>query len=242
MSHRQSPIKYWGVMPAAGVGTRMQLDYPKQYLKVAGKTILEHSIAALLTHPRIESLVVCLSPDDGVFPSLNIQDNRVVTALGGAERSDSVLNGLMKLKNLAAEDDWVLVHDAARPCLQVSSINRLVEQLEGDSVGGILALKAKDTLKQASVKASLPSSDIPEVCQTLDRNAIWQAQTPQMFRYGVLLSALRYCADHELTVTDEASALEHKGHAVKLIEGSAQNIKVTTPEDQRLAEFLLSQR
>ncbi len=241
----------WGVMPAAGIGSRMQLKTPKQYLKVAGKTVLEHSMSLLLDLPQLSKMVVCVSSHDAVFETLP-NHPQVFSTQGGETRADSVLNGLRALDQ-AQHDDWVLVHDAARPCLPPLVLQRLVTELVGCDVsvaGGILALPAQDTLKQATLKPNLlkPSKlneceadQVPYIAKTLDRSVVWQAQTPQMFRYGVLRESLEHCLQNNWVVTDEASALELNGHAVKLIEGSAQNIKITTQHDLKLAEFLLSQ-
>ncbi len=226
--------KLWAIVPAAGVGSRMQREVPKQYLSVAGKTVIEHTLERLLECEQLEGIVVCLSPSDGRFPELAIaQRSAIETTLGGDTRAQSVLNGLAAIEGQVSEDDWVLVHDAARPCISSASIAHLLHQTKEDKVGGILALPAKDTLKQAL-------ADQAVVSQTLDRSLVWQAQTPQMFRYGLLADSLRRALDLNVEITDEASALEWAGHRVKLIEGSARNIKITTPDDLALAEFLLT--
>ena len=232
--------KLWGVMPAAGAGTRMELGFPKQYLKIAGKTVIEHSIEVMLGLDELAQLTVCLSADDDRFSALRYDDERLSTTLGGETRAQSVLNGLIAIESQAEPNDWVLVHDAARPCLQPSMLEHLVVSLREEETGGILAIPAKDTLKLAGPSEQNDDQGGPLVIRTLDRSKVWLAQTPQMFRYKVLLSALNYCIENGLKVTDEASALEQAGYAVKLIAGSAANIKVTNPEDQRLAEFLLS--
>jgi len=233
-----SPAKIWGILPAAGVGARMGLKFPKQYLPLGDKTIIEHSIALMLSVSELDCLTVCLSAEDQHFSHLNIDTggDRLRTTLGGDTRAQSVLNGLLSIQTLTQPGDWVLVHDAARPCLTLAVLERLITSLKSDPVGGILALKSKDTLKQANEGNQGAAS----ISHTIDRSGIWQAQTPQMFRYRLLLEALEFCAEKNLEVTDEASALEYAGHSVKLIEGSAANIKVTNPEDQALAEFLLS--
>ncbi len=232
---RENSPKFWGVMPAAGVGSRMGLDFPKQYLRVNDKAIIEHSIDRLLDDTNIERLIVCISPSDTYFAELRLTNSRMQSTLGGATRADSVLNGLTALHDLAEADDWVLVHDAARPCLEPAMLRNFIAEVQGDDVGGILAQPSKDTLKMASSEALEPRSQT-----TLDRTQIWQAQTPQMFRYGLLVKALGHCLSSGLDVTDEASAVEQLGHTVKLVPGTATNIKVTSPEDQRLAEFILS--
>lgn len=227
--------KYWAIMPAAGIGSRMESTMPKQYLKLAGKTIIEHSIDAILRLANLELLIVCISENDRRFSELPVTSDRITTELGGESRAQSVLNGVLALGGKARDDDWVLVHDAARPCLQSEDLNRLLASLESDPVGGVLAVKANDTLK-----LSTTTGGQDRVAKTVDRSQIWLAQTPQMFRYGLLREALEHCKSEQLAVTDEASALEQIGHSVKLIRGSYHNIKVTTPDDRKLAQFLLS--
>lgn len=234
-----SPSKLWGILPAAGIGARMGTNTPKQYLEVAGKAIIQHSIELMLTRSELESLTVCLAAGDIHFAKLGITHPKLTTTAGGNTRADSVLNGLKSIRDKAEADDWVLVHDAARPCLEPAMLARMIDTLVYDQVGGILATRAKDTLKKVLPPA--PGADQQSVSYTLDRSDIWQAQTPQLFRYGLLTKALEFCLEHNLEVTDEASALEHAGYPVKLVEGSATNIKVTNPEDRLLAEFLLSQ-
>ncbi len=240
-------VNIWCVMPAAGVGTRMQAHCPKQYLSLAGKTVLEHSVSLFLALKQVQTITVCLSKDDAYADNLALFSNRVLRTDGGNTRAQSVLNGLKSLKNNAANDDWVVVHDAARPCLEPALVACLISQLEQDAVGGLLAVPAKDTLKLVKSDDELlrqpPANNTSlTVSRTLDRALIWQAQTPQMFRYGLLLNAIESALDSGVDITDEASAMEAAGHAVKLVEGSAHNIKITTPEDLALAEFLLSTR
>jgi len=226
--------KLWVVIPAAGSGQRMQSALPKQYLTLNGKTILEHTLSVFLRRDDIEKVVVCLARDDQVWPTLACANEpKLVTQVGGATRADSVLNGLSGLPDSVHDDDWVLVHDAARPCLHDDVLQRLIEQLSEDNVGGILAIPAKDTLKQSSSDLS------PRVESTLDRSLVWQAQTPQMFRYKLLKDALNHALNSNIDITDEASALESTGKQPRLIEGDARNIKVTTPDDLVFAEFLL---
>jgi len=229
--------KLWAIMPAAGVGSRMGLEFPKQYLTVAGKPIIQHSMELLLGIRDLTKLVVCLSPHDVHFSHLDVTHPALHTTLGGASRAQSVLNGLLAIQDEVNADDWVLVHDAARPCLEPRVLSHFINVVQSDDVGGILALKAKDTLKRAG-----QGEHRGRILETLDRSDVWQAQTPQMFRYALLFNALNHALTNQLDVTDEASALEYQGHAVKLVDGSAANIKVTNPEDQALAEFLLSER
>ena len=224
----------WAVLPAAGSGRRMAAEIPKQYLEVAGATLLEHSLRALLACYDIRAVVVVLDPadrrNDRVSAVLN--DARVRIAGGGAERADSVAAGLRALAGEANPDDWVLVHDAARPCVDVTSIKKLIDAVTETGVGGILAEPLVDTLKRAD--------DHGRVVETLDRRHLWRAQTPQMFRLDELSDALAQARREGSLVTDEASAMELAGHPVQLVAGSPRNLKVTVPADLALAQFYLS--
>lgn len=217
--------RFWLVIPAAGVGARMQADRPKQYLQLAGRCIIEHSLDCFLDHPDLLGVVVCLAPDDPYWPKLACaQDPRIQRANGGPERADSVLQGLLQLSQMGADEaDWVLVHDAARPNLSRVDLDRLLTELADDPVGGLLAVPARDTLKRAGADG--------RVAQTIDRSQIWQAFTPQMFRFGALQRALADALVSAVAITDEASALEWAGQAPRLIEGRADNLKITRPED-----------
>ena len=226
-------IKFWGVVPAAGVGKRMQADRPKQYLGLAGKTVLEQTLARLLGANVFNAIVVAISAEDPYWPELEISLHpQVVTAPGGKERADSVLSALKTLRDNADDNDWVLVHDAARPCITFEDIHKLIGALSNDDVGGILALSSHDTLKNVQDNSILG---------TLDRRHIWRALTPQMFRYGMLKNALVECGGN-IAITDEASALELKGFKPKIVEGRPDNIKITRPEDLALAQFYLEQQ
>ncbi|WP_339907843.1 2-C-methyl-D-erythritol 4-phosphate cytidylyltransferase, partial [Pseudomonas guineae] len=227
---------FWALIPAAGIGSRMRADRPKQYLQLANKTIIEHTLACFTGHPQIRGVVVSLAVDDPYWPSLPCANNpRIQRADGGAERADSVLNGLLRLSELGAEDqDWVLVHDAARPNLARSDLDLLLVELAADSVGGLLAVPARDTLKRAGADGRVQA--------TVDRATIWQAFTPQMFRVGPLQRALADAMIAGVAVTDEASAMEWAGQAPRLIEGRADNIKVTRPEDLQNLSLLWQRR
>ncbi|EIK97855.1 2-C-methyl-D-erythritol 4-phosphate cytidylyltransferase [Pseudomonas sp. M47T1] len=216
---------FWAVIPAAGVGARMAADRPKQYLQLGGRTILEHSLDCFLDHPGLKGLVVSLAEDDPYWPGLaSARDSRIQRAPGGAERADSVLNALLHLHAQgAADDDWVLVHDAARPNLSRTDLDKLLGELAHDPVGGLLAVPARDTLKRADAHG--------RVAETVDRSTIWQAYTPQMFRLGALHRALADSLVADVAITDEASAMEWSGQAPRLIEGRSDNLKVTRPED-----------
>ncbi len=216
---------FWAVIPAAGVGARMRADRPKQYLELAGRTILEHSLACFLDHPNLKRVVVGLSVDDPYWPELDCaSDSRIERVDGGKERADTVLKALLRLDELGARpNDWVLVHDAARPNLSRGDLDLLLAELADDAIGGLLAVPARDTLKRAGPDG--------RVAETVDRSVIWQAYTPQMFRFGSLHRSLADALVSGVAVTDEASAIEWSGQAPRLIEGRADNLKVTRPED-----------
>jgi 2-C-methyl-D-erythritol 4-phosphate cytidylyltransferase len=221
--------RLWFVVPAAGASRRMGTGIAKQYLPCRGRTVLEWALAPLLAHARLAGGVVALAADDTGWSRLPAAlRERVATTIGGRERADSVLAGLRALP--ADAGDWVLVHDAARPCLPRADLDRLIEACEDDAVGGLLALPVADTLKRA---------DGPRVAATVAREGLWRAQTPQMFRRGLLERALVASADAGLPPTDEAGAVERLGERPLLVEGSAQNVKVTRPTDLALVEACL---
>ncbi|MEK0362656.1 2-C-methyl-D-erythritol 4-phosphate cytidylyltransferase [Pseudomonas sp. CBC3] len=217
--------EFWAVIPAAGVGSRMRADRPKQYLPLAGKSVIEHTLSCFLDHPGLLGLVVSLAADDPYWANLDCaKDPRIQRADGGAERADSVLAGLHRLSERGARDgDWVLVHDAARPNLSRQDLDKLLVELGDDPVGGLLAVPARDTLKRAGTDG--------RVVETIDRSVIWQAFTPQMFRLGALRDALANVLEAGAAVTDEASALEWAGFSPRLVEGRSDNLKITRPED-----------
>lgn len=221
------------IVPAAGVGKRMGAAIPKQYLPLAGRPVLEHTLACLLAEPRIAGIVVALGAEDEWWPTLQLGDRRRITRVeGGAERADSVMNALRALDGVADAEDWVLVHDAARPCLPRADLERLFCELADDPVGGLLAAPVRDTMKRAG--------DGPRVAATVDRSGLWHALTPQMFRFALLREALAAALAARVAITDEASAIEWFGLQPRLVEGSAANLKITRPEDLRLAEFFLT--
>lgn len=229
-----SRARLWAIVPAAGAGLRMGADRPKQYLPLAGRTVLDHALGALLAEPRVELLVLVVARGDDAWREIVGDEPRVTTAAGGAERCHSVLSGLEALAGRAAEDDWVLVHDAARPCLGRGDLERLVAALEDEPAGGLLAVPLADTLKRGSPDLRVEG--------TVPRAGMWRALTPQAFRYGLLRDALRACVAAGDLVTDEAAAMERAGHRPKLVPGSAANIKVTGPEDLAVAEAVLAAR
>ena len=219
------------VVPAAGIGSRMQSECPKQYLKLGGKTLLEHALESLLIHPAVSRIIVAISPDDPYFSSLPIaSDARISVVQGGKERADSVLAGL----NVVSSAHWVLVHDAARPCLHPDDLNRLLAITSTSKVGGILAAPVRDTMKRAE-----PGKEA--IAHTVDREALWHALTPQLFPLTLLRECLTRALQEGATITDEASALEYCGYHPDLVIGRSDNIKVTRPEDLALAAFYLTQ-
>ncbi len=218
-------VPFWVVIPAAGIGSRMQADRPKQYLSIGNSTIIEHTLDCFLPHPDLLGIVVALSEEDAYWPQLPCAtDPRIRITVGGGERADSVLNGLDKLMQDGAQsDDWVLVHDAARPNLLASDLDLLITTLATDPVGGLLAVPVRDTLKQIGPDG--------RVSNTPDRTMFWQAYTPQMFRLSELREAIHGALAAGVQITDEASAMEWAGKAPRLVEGRADNLKVTRPED-----------
>ncbi|MCK5669480.1 MAG: 2-C-methyl-D-erythritol 4-phosphate cytidylyltransferase [Gammaproteobacteria bacterium] len=228
-------IRYWAVIPAAGIGSRMQAEVPKQYLSINHKTILEHTLERFCSHPKIEGVVVAIAGNDNIWKTLGISSHPKITVVeGGVERCHSVLNGLRALSDKAHVSDWVLVHDAARPCLRKLDIDRLIESLDGHNVGGLLGLPVKDTMKRADRSFTIQ--------ETVEREGLWHALTPQMFRFKLLKDALESALKKNNIVTDEASAMELAGYQPLLVEGHADNLKITQPEDLALASFFLVQQ
>lgn len=227
--------RVWAVVPAAGVGARMGAEVPKQYLPLLGRPLIEHTLERLLSHPRIAGVVVAVAAGDGRWRALGLAGQPgVTTVTGGAERCHSVLNALAWLLGQGRGGAWVLVHDAARPCLSHGEIDRLLETLADDPVGGLLGLPVRDTMKRAGAQ--------DRVAGTVPREGLWHALTPQMFRTGALHAALGSALARGELVTDESSAMELAGHAPRLVPGRPENIKVTRPEDLALAELYLRQQ
>ena len=234
-------------MPAAGAGSRFGAGRPKQYAALAGRTVIEWALAPFLADPRCVQIVVALSSEDTAWTQLagrleagagDPQNQpRLTRAAGGARRSDSVRNALRTLEGRAGPADWVLVHDAARPCLDRRDLERLVTALAAHPVGGLLAVPAADTFKRARAAARGESS--AEVAETVERSALWRALTPQMFRYAPLCAALDAAHAAGRFPSDEAQALEWAGEHPQLIEGAASNLKITTGEDLELAAAVL---
>lgn len=227
--------RYWVIVPAAGSARRMGAAVPKQYLPLAGRTVIEWSLAPFVERQQVVGIVVVLAEQDERWQRTDLARHaKILTATGGAERIDSVLAGLGALRRRAAADDWVLVHDAARPCLQGEDIDRLMDELRDDAVGGLLAAPVVDTLKRAD--------DGGRIAQTVPREKLWRALTPQMFRRDVLLRALAGAVAKGMAVTDEAQAVEALGLRPKLVAGDADNIKITLPEDVHRAMRILRSR
>ena len=233
---------YWypqAVVPAAGVGSRMKADRPKQYLLVAGKAVLEHTVEKLLSHPNISKVVVAITEGDPYYPELAIANHPdVIRVDGGSERADSVLSGLRYVSTQRLSE-WVLVHDAARPCVTHDDIDKLIEQCLLEDQGGILSAPVVDTMKCAKENTC---DDKVEVKSTIDRSNLWHAFTPQMFKTKELKQAIEKAQINGLTITDEASAIESVGLPCQLISGRRDNIKITRPEDLVLADFYLNQQ
>jgi len=228
--------KLWAIVPAAGAGRRMSTNIPKQYLPLGEKTVLEHTLDTLLACTQLAGVVVVLSADDGYWPDLQDRYAReqLETVTGGAERCHSVLNGLLYLAGKVDADDWVLVHDAARPCVRLADINTLINTLSVTAHGGLLGVPVADTMKQVDAD--------DRITATVARESLWHAYTPQMFRAGLLRAALQHAIDKDLLVTDEASAMELAGYQPRMVQGQRDNIKITVPSDLELAAFYLRTR
>lgn len=228
-------VHYWGIVPAAGIGRRMGAGLPKQFLSLGHHTVLEHSLESLWNAIKLKGLVLV---SDGHPALASIQerfsDYRLLRAPGGRQRCHSVMNGLHALEGEAQADDWVLVHDAARPCVRQQDLHRLQQAVKGHTVGGLLGFPVHDTMKRADSEGAVEA--------TVDRRGLWHACTPQMFRYGMLCDALAKALADGYEVTDESSAMEHAGHRPLLVESHTDNIKITQPADLPLAEFFLQQQ
>lgn len=224
------------VLPAAGIGKRMQTDCPKQYLTIGKKTILEYAIDTLLYHPRIKLIIVVINSQDDRFQSLAIAHHtKIQVVYGGEQRADSVMAGLQQAEQYINQSSWVLVHDAARPCLHPDDLDKLLAVIERSEMGGILAMPVRDTMKRAEASPAV-------INQTLERQQLWHALTPQIFPFALLKDCLSAGIEKGVEITDEASALEYYGYQPLLIKGRSDNIKITYPEDLALAEFYLTRR
>ena len=232
-------VTYWLVMPAAGRGKRLGADRPKQYLNLLDRSMIEWSLDVFLQDAACRGGVVAVAPEDPDWPQVRSRLARqVIEAPGGAQRSDSVRQALETLRTSgAADEDWVLVHDAARPCVTHGEVQALLQAVAAGADGGLLALPLADTLKRTEAAHAVPCAQ-----ETVPREALWRALTPQMFRLGPLLMALRACASAQRVPTDEAQAMEWQGLRPRLVTGESTNLKVTTLADLALAESILHRR
>lgn len=230
-----SNLPVWAVIPASGIGQRMQAELPKQYLKLTDKTIIEHTLDKLLSHNLIIGAVVILSADDKYWDRLNYKPSKpLFLARGGEQRQHSVNNGLEILNSNIQQDCYALVHDAVRPLVSHSDISRLIETAQQHDDGALLAAPVADTLKR--------QDDEGNIDQTISRAGLWRAFTPQIFRANLLSKALRYVQENRLEITDDASAIEAMGLKPKLVLGSSENFKITLPEDLTLARQIWTSR
>jgi len=230
-----SNSEVWAVVPAAGIGSRMQADRPKQYLQLDGKMVIENTLQRLALHPKIKGIVISVAENDPWWSQCSQDyDCPIHVVSGGAERADSVLNALTKLTTLTDDDPWVLVHDAARPCIRHGDIDAMLTSLSEHSVGGILGIPVNDTVKRANAQQ--------EITETVSRQGLWRASTPQMFHLQALTNALQTAKQQQLIVTDEASAMELAGLQPMMVEGHSDNIKITLPQDLALASLYLQQQ
>ena len=228
-------MKYWAVIPAAGAGKRMARAVPKQYLPLLGRSVLEWALQPFLSDRRCIGIALALAEHDTYWPKIGLRHDKLTVVTGGAERADSVLAGLNSLLDSASRNDWVAVHDAARPCLHPDDLEALLAIAdESEAVGGLLATPLSDTLKQANREQ--------RAIGTVPREFLWRAQTPQLFRLGGLHDALQRAVASGQVVTDEAGAMEALGFQPRLIAGRSDNLKITLPEDVALAESVLAAR
>lgn len=235
MIEAPTSARFFALVPAAGIGARMVADRPKQYLPLHGRPILLHTLQRLCDHPRIAGVWVGVSIDDPYWPELQFAHPHFRGAyVGGAQRALTVLNGLRAMQSHADADDWVLVHDAVRPCVRAEDIDCLMDAARTHVDGALLGLPMADTVKRANLAH--------EVVETVPREGLWRALTPQMFRLGALREALESAVRDGVTVTDEASAIERAGGRPLMVAGQADNIKITLPGDLALAALYLQQQ
>jgi 2-C-methyl-D-erythritol 4-phosphate cytidylyltransferase len=226
------------VVPAAGVGKRMQAQCPKQYLTIEQHTILEHTVFKLLSHPLITHVVIAISKGDEYFQDTALHSHQNISVVdGGAERVDSVLSGLLSINS--NDFPWVMVHDAARPCVDLDDISALIEQSQTNNCGGLLAYPVRDTMKKAQPVSAQATHQVE---QTIERENLWHALTPQLYKTNELISAIPQALKDKIAITDESSAIEYAGLHSLLVEGNGNNIKITRPDDLTLASFILSQQ
>lgn len=233
MNIKNNVEKFAVVVPAAGVGKRMKSRCPKQYLKLAGETILEHTVNRLLDHSMIDKVIIALGDADEYIKDTSLfEHSNVELVIGGKERVDSVLAGLLAVD--AISYPWVLVHDAARPCVSLADISKLVNRCIDKNSGGILAAPVRDTMKRTDGSNC--------IIKTEDRENLWHALTPQMYPTVQLINAIESSIESNDNITDESSAIELVGLASEIVEGSNENIKITHPDDLALAEFILNKQ
>ncbi len=225
----------WALVPAAGLGRRMGAECPKQYLRLIDRAVLQHTLERLDGFAPLSGILVGIAPDDPYWPTLPRQIPKLLGSfLGGAERAHTVLNGLQALAAIAPDHDWVLVHDAVRPCVRHADMHKLVDAAGNDPDGGLLGLPLADTVKRTDVDG--------RIMATVPRHGLWRALTPQIFPIGVLRAALQRALAEGVEVTDEASAVEHAGGRPRIVAGHADNIKITMPGDLALAELYLQRQ
>ncbi|MFQ5487555.1 MAG: 2-C-methyl-D-erythritol 4-phosphate cytidylyltransferase [Gammaproteobacteria bacterium] len=227
--------RLWAVVPAAGCGSRMAAALPKQYLRLGEHTIIEHTLQRLAASGRVAGIVVAIAPEDNRWRNVKLPAMPLETVTGGAMRHESVLNALRHLQDRVAPDDWVLVHDAARPCVRMTDIGRLVDDLWEDETGGLLGMPVADTMKRVRAEDR-------RVQETVPRADLWHALTPQMFRRCELQAAIEAAVEAGFAVTDEASAMEYSGRRPRMVCGARDNIKITTPQDLELARLYLARQ
>ena len=239
-----APPNHWLIVPSAGVGSRMQMDRPKQYLQVGDRSILEHTLACFRGFPAFKKVFLGVAADDTSIKTLHLDQHFPSLSLfeGGNERAETVLHGLEALSGDAQASDWVWVHDAARPCLSEAEISSLFEALDSESCGLVLAIPLADTLKRAEIVKDQNNHELVRVDATVDRSQLWRAMTPQVFRYADLKRALEACLEQGIKVTDESSAIEFLGGQPRLLMGSDENIKVTLPADLAKVEACLRRK
>ena len=226
--------RYWAVIPAAGIGRRMGDAVPKQYLQLHGRAVIAHTLERICNHPRISGVMVAVRADDDLWPALSLESTiRPERVEGAGERFLSVLNALVALDGRAAAADWVLVHDAVRPCVRAEDIDRLIELGSRHPDGAVLGVPVRDTMKRTREE---------RIAQTVCREGLWHAHTPQMFAFARLRAALEAARDAGRVVTDEAQAMEGQGARPRMVEGRTDNIKITRREDLALAELYLGQQ
>ncbi len=231
----QNDDSFLVIIPAAGIGKRMQAECPKQYLEINNQSVLAHTTYRLLSHPKIAKVIIVVSDEDEYFAETDLANNpNIIRVSGGKERVDSVLNGLKSVD--VEKNPWILVHDAARPCITHNDINKIIDECIKSNCGGLLAAQVVDTMKQSNLKSS------NRVGQTIDRSHLWHAFTPQMYKTSELRKSIESALQQGLDITDESSAIELAGLPSLLVLGRRDNIKITRPEDMALATFYLQQQ